>query len=277
VTTPTGILWREVSDHLIDQVPEVGCIEVMFEDLCDLDRLPPTLARLKAAGIPFIVHGATLSLGSAEPVNPSRIDEMARVVDMVNPPLVSEHIAFVRAGGLDAWHLMPLPRLADAIEIYADNLARVRERIDRPFALENIAYLFEWPDGEMDEAAFITELLRHTGAGLLLDVENVRVNAHNYGFSAIEFIDALPLERVAYVHVAGGEFRDGFARDTHSERVSAETYRLLGELAARMDIPYVIMERDDNFPSAAEFSAEMRTIKAAIEGGLRQRQASAHA
>jgi uncharacterized protein len=275
VTTPVGILWRDVSAQLIDRVP-VGCVEVMFEDLCDLDTLPPTLARLKADGVPIIVHGATLSLGSAEPVHPKRIEEMAKVADMVDTPLVSEHIAFVRAGQMDAWHLMPLPRLTDAIDIYAENLAEVRKLIDRPFALENIAYLFEWPDGEMDEAAFISELLRRTDAGLLLDAENVRINAHNYGYAGTDFFDALPLERLAYVHVAGGEERDGLMRDTHSEPIPPETYRLVEELARRVDIPYVILERDTNFPSVAEFAEELREVGAAIERGVKQR-AAAHA
>ncbi len=119
-------------------------------------------------------------------------------------PLVSEHVAFVRAGGREAGHLLPVPRTRAALDVLVANVAEAMAGLPVPLALEPIATLFEWPAAEIDEADFLTELLDRTGALLLLDVANVWANARNAGTDPVALLDRLPLDRVAYVHVAGG-------------------------------------------------------------------------
>jgi uncharacterized protein (UPF0276 family) len=143
-------------------------------------------------------------------------------------------------------------------------------RIDRPFALENISSLFEWPDSEFSEPSFLTQLLEYCDAQLILDIENVRIVSANFGHDPWQFIQQLPLHRLAYVHLAGGEYRDNFHRDTHSESVSDETLSLLTKLCEVRQVPYIILERDANLPTAQELQIEFDRIASAIEPAMQQ-------
>jgi uncharacterized protein len=270
-----GVLWRPEYAQLLDPVladRPVDCVEVMFEDLLTATELPRSLAQLRERGASILLHGATLSLGGAERPERRRVDGMARVADLVEAPLVSEHLAFVRAGGLEAWHLMPLPWTERALDVFVANVAEVQRIVDRPFAIENVAYQFEWPDGEMDEATFVSEAILRTGGLMLLDVENVRINAYNYRYDPVEFIRAMPLQRLAYVHVAGGELLQGTYRDTHSERVPEPTLTLLEILDSKTEVPHVILERDQNLPAAEQLRAELDDVDAALVRGQRWRR-----
>src|SRR5207247_571044 len=124
--------------------------------------------------------------------------------ERLEAPFVSEHIAFVRAGGLETGHLLPVPRTREALELVVANAREAQAALPVPLALENIATLFEWPEPEIDEAAFLTEVLERADVLLLLDIENVYANARNHGYDPLEFFDRIPLQRIAYVHVGGG-------------------------------------------------------------------------
>jgi uncharacterized protein len=173
---------------------------------------------------------------------------------------VSEHIAFVRSGGLDSGHLLPVPRRRDVLEVLVDNVGRAVERLPVPLALEPIATLFEWPDAQMTESEFLCELLERTGALLLLDVANVHANAHNHGHDAGVLFDALPHDRIAYVHVAGGLERGDLYHDTHGHPVHRSVIDLLQDLGNRGPVPGVMLERDDNFPPPPVLGAELDAI-----------------
>src|SRR5262249_37416215 len=156
-----------------------------------------------------VPHGVSLSLGGAEPPDPSRLEALGRLAERLGAPLVSEHLAFVRAGGLESGHLLPLPRTREALEGVVGNVRRAQAALPVSLALENIAHLFEWPGGEMGEADFLAEVLERADVLLLLDVENVYANARNHGFDPLAFLERLPLKRLAYVHVAGGVLKHG--------------------------------------------------------------------
>lgn len=136
-----------------------------------------------------------------------------------------------------------------------------------PLALEHVAAVVEWPGAELDEAAFVSELLQRTGALLLLDVSNLYANAHNHGYDALEALARFPLERIAYVHVGGGAHRDGIYHDTHADPVLPEVISLVEELHALTNAPGVLLERDHNFPADDELLAELHAIQAAIQRG----------
>ncbi|HEV2088536.1 MAG TPA: DUF692 family protein, partial [Cryptosporangiaceae bacterium] len=188
---------------------------------------------------------------------------LATLAERLDAPMVSEHVAFVRAGGREAGHLLPLPRTRAALDVLVANVTEAMAGLPVPLALEPIASLFEWPDAELDEADFLTELLDRTGALLLLDVANVWANARNAGSDPVALLDRLPLDRLAYVHVAGGTERSGLYHDTHTHSVPAGVLQLLGRLADRVDIPGVMLERDGDFPPTEELDGELDAIRAA--------------
>jgi hypothetical protein len=222
------------------------------------------LVLLRERGVPVLPHAVSLSVGGTDPVDPGRVEHLAALAEALGAPLASDHVCFVRAGGLDSGHLMPVPRTRDALDVLVDNVKTVQASLPVPFALENIAALLEWPDNELTEAQFLTELTDRTGCLLLVDVANLYCNARNLGTDPLSLLDELPLERLAYVHIAGGVERDGVYHDTHAHPILPEVLRLLGELAARIDPPGVLLERDDNYPTDAELAGELTAIREAI-------------
>ncbi|MGW2625570.1 DUF692 domain-containing protein [Micromonospora taraxaci] len=255
-----GIGWRPEIAGFVAELPGLRFVEVVAEAVPASGPLPPGLAQLRERAVTVVPHGVRLSLGGAEPVDPTRVAHLATVAQRVDAPLVSEHIAFVRAGGLEAGHLLPLPRSREAVDAVCANVARAQAELPVPLALEPIAALVDWPDDELDEADFLTEILDRTGALLLLDVANVHANARNRGTDPLALLDRLPLERVAYAHVAGGAEHGGFYHDTHTDPVPAAVLELVGALCARQRPPALLLERDGHYPPAAVLRAELDAL-----------------
>ncbi|GIF21346.1 uncharacterized protein (UPF0276 family) [Actinoplanes tereljensis] len=258
-----GIGWRPEIDGFVAELPGLRFAEVVAESVHAHGDLPAGLSRLLDRGVTVIPHGVRLSLGGAEPVDPERVRHLAAVAGRLNAPLVSEHIAFVRAGGIEAGHLLPLPRSREAVDAVVANVKRAQAELPVPIALEPIAALFDWPDDELTEADFLTEILDRTGAGLLLDIANVYANARNRGDDPLELLDKLPLDRVAYVHVAGGDEHDGLYHDTHTHATPQPVLDLVAELCRRHRPPALMLERDGDYPPAAELRTELDAIAAA--------------
>jgi len=258
-----GIGWREELAAVVEDLHGLGFVEVVAERLPSRRPLPLLLERLRLGGIRVVAHGVSLSLGSAERPDQQRLAELRKLAERLGAPVVSEHVAFVRAGGLDAGHLLPVPRTREALRVLTRNVRLAQAELPVPLALEHIAALIEWPESQLPEAAFLAELLDRTGVLLLLDVANLYAGVRNHGVDAAAFLDALPLERVAYVHVAGGVEHEGLYHDTHAHPVVPGTLRLLEELAARRAPPGVLLERDGRYPPAAELAAELAAISAA--------------
>jgi uncharacterized protein len=258
-----GIGWRPEIAGFVAALPGLRFTEVIAESVPASGPVPAVLAALRDAGTAVIPHGVRLSLGGAEPVDPARVAHLAAAAHQLGAPLVSEHIAFVRAGGLEAGHLLPLPRSREAVDAVVANVARTRAELPVPIALEPIAAIFDWPDDELDEAAFLTEILDRSGALLLLDIANVYANARNRGTEPTDLLDRLPLERVAYVHVAGGAEHDGIYHDTHTDAVPREVLELVAELCARHRPPALMLERDGHYPPADTLRTELDAIAAA--------------
>jgi uncharacterized protein (UPF0276 family) len=258
-----GIGWREELAGFVGRRDGLGFVEVVAEAVHHDRPLPAALAALVERGVPVVPHGVRLSLGSAEAPDPGRVGHLASLAERLGAPLVSEHVAFVRGGGLEAGHLLPVPRTREALEVLAANVRLAQARLGVPLALEHVAALLEWPAPELDEAAFLTELLERTGAWLLLDLANLHANSRNHGGDPLGFLDALPLERIAYVHVAGGVERDGLYHDTHAHPTPPEVLGLVAELCARREAPGILLERDDAYPPEAELAAELDAIAAA--------------
>ncbi|GAA2582932.1 DUF692 domain-containing protein [Dactylosporangium fulvum] len=259
-----AIGWRpEIAGYVAD-LPGLRFTEVVAESVHPREPLPDGLRTLVERGVCVVPHGVKLSLGGAEPVDDARAAHLAECAAALRSPLVSEHIAFVRAGGVEAGHLLPVPRTREAVDAVVANVRRTQAALGGvPLALEPIAALFDWPAPELTEGQFLTEILDRTGCGLLLDIANVYANARNRSSSAVELLDELPLERIAYVHVAGGAEHDGFYHDTHTHATPPEVLDLVKELCARTTPPALMLERDGHYPPAAELARELDAIAAA--------------
>ncbi|OEJ24507.1 endonuclease [Streptomyces agglomeratus] len=266
----TGIGWRPETADAVERLPDVDWVEAVAENLCP-GHLPDSLLRLRARGTKVIPHGVSLGLGGADRPDADRLADLAARVEALDAPLVTEHIAFVRAGGpltasprLEAGHLLPVPRTWDALDVLCENVRIAQDALPVPLALENIAALINWPGEDMTEGQFLAELVDRTGVRLLIDVANLHTNHVNRGEDPSAALDELPVEAIAYVHVAGGIEKDGVWHDTHAHPVTRPVLDILADLRSRTDPPGVLLERDDNFPPAQELARELAEIRTAL-------------
>lgn len=263
-----GIGWRRPIDLTVERLPGVDFVEVIAESLEPL-RLFPSLRLLRERGTPVVPHGVSLSLGGAERPDPARLAHLAACAQALDAPLVSEHIAFTRAGEWEAGHLIPVPRTWDTVAVVAENVRIAQDQLPVPLALENIAPLLAWPGEELTEGQFLAEVAARTGALLLVDVANLHTARVNLGIDPDEVLAELPLERLGYVHVAGGVEREGVWHDTHTHPVPAPVLDLLADLSGRARLPGVLLERDGAYPTGAELAGELAAIRAAAARGCR--------
>lgn len=265
-----GIGWRPEIAAEVEALTGIDWVEAVAENLC-ADHLPGSLVRLRERGVTVVPHGVSLGLGGADRPDAGRLASLAARAELLGTPLVTEHIAFVRAGGpltatprLEAGHLLPVPRTWDALEVLCENVRIAQDSLPVPLALENIAALISWPDEELTEGQFLAELVERTGVRLLIDVANLHTNHVNRGEDPAKALDELPVEAIAYVHVAGGVEKGGVWHDTHAHPVTAPVLDVLAELRSRVDPPGVLLERDDAFPPGAELAAELETIRGTL-------------
>ncbi|MEU5326808.1 multinuclear nonheme iron-dependent oxidase [Streptomyces parvus] len=265
-----GIGWRPEIAAEVESLSGIDWVEAVAENLCT-DHLPDSLVRLRERGVTVVPHGVALGLGGADRPDPDRLAGLAARAGLLGAPLVTEHIAFVRAGGpltasprLEAGHLLPVPRTWDALDVLCENVRIAQDSLPVPLALENIAALITWPGEELTEGQFLAELVERTGVRLLIDVANLHTNHVNLGQDPAKALDELPVEAIAYVHVAGGVEKNGVWHDTHAHPVSEPVLEVLAELRSRVDPPGVLLERDDAFPPGAELAGELDAIRATL-------------
>ncbi|MGW7170518.1 DUF692 domain-containing protein [Streptomyces sp. NPDC054884] len=279
----TGIGWRPEIADAVERMQGIDWVEAVAENVCP-GHLPGSLLRLRERGVTVIPHGVSLGLGDAERPDAGRLTALAERAEALGSPMVTEHIAFVRAGGpltasarLEAGHLLPVPRTRDALDVLCENVRIAQAALPVPLAVENIAALVVWPGEEMTEGQFLYELADRTGVRLLVDVANLHTNHVNRGEDPAKALAELPLEAIAYVHVAGGFERDGVWHDSHAHPVPRPVLDVLTHLASRVSPPGVLLERDENFPGPSELKRELGAIREAVELGAAMRGATVHA
>ncbi len=220
--------------------------------------------------IPLTAHGIGLSIGTDEPLDLAYLDRVAAVVERLKAPAYSEHLAFTRVPGRDLANLLPLPRTEAVAESIIAKIRTVQSRVAAPFLLENISCVFEWPDSELSEPEFLDLICRETGAGLLLDIENLYLNSRNHGFDPYAFLDDLKQDLVKEVHMAGGvtvhaEHLDRpFLADSHSHPMPDETLDLLRHALRRQSPSTIILERDDRLDAVDEILDDVTRLRACV-------------
>ncbi|MEU3467597.1 DUF692 domain-containing protein [Streptomyces sp. NPDC006687] len=266
-----GIGWRPEIAEAVERLEGLDWVEVVAENVCP-GHLPESLVRLRERGVRVVPHGVSLGIGGADRPDAGKLAALGERAVALGAPLVTEHIAFVRTSSpaLEAGHLLPVPRTRDALDVLCENVRIAQDALPVPLALENIAALVSWPGEELTEGRFLTELVERTGVRLLIDVANLHTNRVNRGEDPAAVLDAIPLEALAYVHVAGGVERDGVWHDTHAHPVPPVVLDVLARLRERVDPPGVLLERDDDFPGERELAGELERIRAVVaDGGVR--------
>jgi uncharacterized protein len=236
----------------------------------------PRLAMLEALRkrFPVSIHGVGFSLAGSDEPDRQHLSRLKRLVDRFEPFLVSEHLAWSRLGDTSFPDLLPFPRTDEALEIIARNIDITQEFLGRQILIENPSLYLQLKGHEWPESLFLGELVKRTGCGLLIDVNNVFVSASNLGFNPVSYLDALPRGVIGEIHLAGHApdplLGQSLLIDTHDAPIAEKVWELYGWLLALCGKhrPPTLIERDDNLPEFDELLAE-RDRAACMMAGCR--------
>lgn len=217
----------------------------------------------------FAAHGLSLSLGNAEPHDLTYVRELRGFLEELGSPWYSDHLCFGAVDNAHLHDLLPVPRNAASAQVVVDRVRALQDGLGLPVAIENVSYYADSRLDAMGEVEFLAEVAERADAKLLLDVNNVWVNARNHGFDPVDYLRQVPLDRVVQLHVAGHEVRpDGLIIDTHSEPVCPGVFELLEWVVARTGPVPVLLERDGKFPPLDDLLDEVRALAKVYERGL---------
>jgi uncharacterized protein (UPF0276 family) len=234
---------------LLERKPALGFVEAHSENFFCAGGAPLAwLERIRAL-YPLSLHGVGLSLGSCDPLDRAHLEQVRSLVRRFEPAFVSEHLSWSSFGGRHANDLLPLPLTAEAVEHVCTRIAQAQEALGRELLLENVSSYARLGDSAMPEWEFVAAVARRAGCRLLLDVNNIWVNAANHGFDPMAYLDAIDPDTVAEIHLAGFEPDDGVLIDTHGAPVAEEVWNLYAHAIARFGPRPTLIEWDTNIPA----------------------------
>ncbi|QCB46565.1 DUF692 domain-containing protein [Hydrogenophaga sp. PAMC20947] len=260
---PVGIGWRHPHyAELLEQQPALDFIEVHSENFFANGGAALSVLREGRAAYPVSLHGVGLSLGSAMGIDTWHLEQLAQLVERMHPIRVSDHASFARAplaGQLvHAADLLPVPLSAEALNVMCANVQRVQERLQRTIAVENLSAYVQWPQADMDEPAFLNALAQRTGCGLLVDVNNIYVNALNAQLRGVmvepllacrHWLDAIARSSVAELHLAGHVHCGDIVIDDHGSLVQEPVWQLYAHAIQRFGAVPTLIEWDTDVPA----------------------------
>ncbi len=240
LSAPTGVDWFEV---------------ISENFMVDGGRPLDVLDRVRA-DYPVVLHGVSLSIGSADPLDRGYLDRLAALAERVEPAWISDHLCWTGVGGRNAHDLLPLPYTDEALAHVASRVAQVQERLGRPIALENVSSYLTYTASRLSEWEFLAEVSRRAGCGILLDVNNIYVSSVNHGFDPVRYLDGIPADRVWQFHLAGHSDQGRYLLDTHDHPVPDPVWDLYRRAVERFGPVPTLVEWDDRIPEWDVLEAE---------------------
>jgi uncharacterized protein len=257
--------------HLMQTPPHdwgVDWFEIISENFLDNRGYAEHVLNVVAANRPLVMHGVSLSIGSASPLQWDYLRKLRALTERIGPVWVSDHLCWTGINGMNTHDLLPMPLTQESFVWVRDRVRAVQDFLGRPLVLENPSTYLQFRASTMPEWEFLGILAEDTGCGLLLDVNNVHVSATNHGFDAAAYIDHLPPDHVVQVHVAGFSDCGTHLIDTHDHPVAAEVWRLYRRAQRRTAGVATLLEWDARIPSFSELLCELQKARAARAGEL---------
>jgi len=264
--TGTGIgLRKEHFDAILSGDPScrgVDFFEAISDNFMIAGGRPLAVLERVRRDHPLALHGVSLSVGSAEPLDRAYLRRLKELVDRFQPAIVSDHLCWTRAGGHNSHDLLPLPFTREAARLCSSRILEVQDYLGRRILVENVSSYLEHAASEMTEADFVSAVAEEADCGILLDVNNLYVNARNHGLDPRAYLKTMTADRVAQIHLAGHEDHGDLVIDTHDGPVCDAVWRLYAEAVARLGGVATLVEWDANVPELPVVVAEARRAEA---------------
>jgi uncharacterized protein (UPF0276 family) len=250
-------LRREHYRHVVAEKPAIGWFEVISENFMVPGGNPRRVLEAVRRDYPVVLHGVSLSIGSIDPLNRRYLDELDALARAVEPAWISDHLCWGSAHGMYAHDLLPIPYTKEALAHIVARVQAVQERLGRRILLENPSSYLQLAGADMTEWEFLGELARRADCGILLDVNNVYVSAHNHGFDPRAYVAALPAERIGQIHLAGHTEEGSLLIDTHDQHVCEAVWELYAYAIAQLGARSTMIEWDAQVPAFEVLEREL--------------------
>jgi len=245
-------------DHIFQHKPVVDWFEIISENfMVDGGRALVTLDRILEQ-YRVVQHGVAMYFGSAGPLNREHLTRLKRLVKRTKTPWLTDHLCWGSVDGRYTHDLLPMPYTFEAADVTARKIREARDFLEVPIAVENVSSYAEFHVSEMTEWEFLSEVVERADCGILLDVNNIYVSSRNHNFNPYDYLNAVPADRVAQIHIAGHSKFEKYILDTHDHPVIDPVWKLYDHAIRRIGATATLLEWDDRIPSFDEVHAEAR-------------------
>lgn len=252
---------RDFAEEFLGNSIEADFVEFAPENWMNIGGYWKKQINQIAEKYPILCHGLSLSIGSPDPLDMNFLKKLKQFLNEYKVEVYSEHLSFAKCDNAHLYDLLPIPFREDAAKHVVQKIKQLQDFLERPFVMENVSY-YTPVAAEMTEVEFITTIVNESSCQLLLDVNNVYVNAFNHKYDPYSFIEKLPLDKVAYIHMAGHEqFEPDLIIDTHGEAIIDPVYDLFDWTIEKIKPVPVLLERDFNIPEMDELNRELTRLR----------------
>jgi len=242
--------------HVIAERPAIGWFEVIAENFMVEGGRPLQILEQVRADYPIVLHGVSMSIGSTDPLNREHLRWLARLARRFEPAWISDHLCWTGVGGHNLHDLMPLPYTEETIRHVAKRVREAQEILGRHLLIENVSSYLNYTSSTLTEWEFLAAVAGEADCGILLDINNIFVSAFNHRYNAEEYIDYVPVDRVAQFHLAGHSDYGTYLLDTHDHPIRREVWELYEYAVRRFGRVTTLIERDDNIPEFPALQVE---------------------
>ncbi|HAT8179654.1 TPA: DUF692 family protein [Legionella pneumophila] len=248
-------------EEILTSKPDLDWFEILTENYLIPGGKPLYYLDKIREHYPIVMHGVSLSLGSIDPLNWDYLKQVQELASRIEPVWISDHLCWTGVHGLNTHDLLPLPYTMEAIQHIVSRIQEIQDFLKRPFLIENVSSYLTYKQSDMSEWDFILEIVKQSGCYLLLDVNNVYVSSFNHNFDPMDYINSMPLGRVAQIHLAGHTNHGDYIIDTHNAPVIEPVWDLYEATIQRLGPVSTMIERDDNMPDFSELLSEINHAK----------------
>ncbi|WP_363351439.1 DUF692 domain-containing protein [Methylocystis echinoides] len=260
---------------LLEARPNVEWLEIITENYLVPGGRPLAMLERVRAEYPIVMHGVSMSIASTDPLDFDYLKSVKQLADRFDPGWISDHLCWTGINGVNLHDLLPVPYTFEALRHVVERIWRVQDYLGRRIAIENASTYVTFRESEMDEWTFIREMADRADCWLLVDVNNIFVSAFNHGFDAKQFVDAIPMDRVVQLHLAGHSDFGTHKIDTHAQPVCEEVWRLYERVCCRFGEISTMIERDENFPPFGELVSELNHARSICAGAVHSQKETA--
>jgi len=243
--------------EILELKPDVDWFEIITENYLIPGGKPLYFLAKLCENYPVVMHGVSLSIGSTDPLDKAYLKQVKALAERTKSIWISDHLCWTGVKGLNMHDLLPIPYTREAIKHIVGRITAVQEFLGRRILIENVSSYLTYVQSEMTEWDFIAEIAKEADCFILLDVNNIYVSSINHEFDPLDYINAIPTERVVQIHLAGHSNHGHYIIDTHDAPIIKPVWELYGKTLARFGQIATMIERDDNIPPLSDLLEEL--------------------